>query len=123
MDTIENLNWGQRLFAEAKQYTWGLTEGIIPQSMGPIMDEKTRKGLEIKLLVPETTPMPSVTEQNVELRGLSDLPLSIGLTERGAIVCFRFIEGRLDYAGFSGKDPIFLNWAKDLFLYYWDKGK
>jgi len=28
----------------------------------------------------------------------------------------------MDYAGFFGKDPTFLNWVKELFLYYWDKG-
>ena len=123
LDTIENLNRGQRLYADAEQYAWGLAEGIIPDSIGPIMDEKKTQGLDIRMLVPETFSIPSVTEPNVKMRGLSGLPLSIALTERGAIVCFRFIEGRLDYAGFSGKDPIFLNWARDLFLYYWDKGK
>ncbi|MBA7593015.1 hypothetical protein ES708_35224 [subsurface metagenome] len=123
LDTIENLNWGQRLYSEAEQYTWGLAEGIIPESMNPIMDEKVRVGLDIRMLVPKTFVIPPVTEQNIEVRGLSDVPVSIALTEKGAIVCFRFIEGRLDYAGFSGKDPVFLNWARDLFLYYWDIGK
>jgi hypothetical protein len=33
------------------------------------------------------------------------------------------MDGRVDYAGFIGKDEIFLNWVKDLFLYYWGKGK
>jgi predicted transcriptional regulator len=28
----------------------------------------------------------------------------------------------LDYAGFSGTDPLFLRWARDLFLYYWEEG-
>lgn len=123
MDTIENLNWGQRLYTEAEQYTWGLAEGIIPESMGPIMDEKTSAGLDIRMLVPKTFVMPPATEQNIEVRGLSDIPASIALTEKGAIICFRFIEGRLDYAGFSGTDPVFVNWVRDLFLYYWDKGK
>lgn len=123
MDTIENLNRGQRLYSEAKSFAWGLAEGIIPESMGPIMDEKKRQGLDIKMLVPDTFPLPPVTDSNVEVRGLSDLPLTIALSDCGAVVCFRFIEGRIDYAGFSGDDPIFLNWARDLFLYYWEKGK
>jgi len=123
MDTIENLNRGQRLYAEAEQYAWGLAEGIIPESIGPIIDEKKNRGLEIRMLVPDTFQIPTAAEPNVKTRGLPDLPLSIALTEKGAIVCFRFNEGRLDYAGFSGNDPIFLNWAKDLFLYYWERGK
>jgi hypothetical protein len=47
--------------------------------------------------------------QNVEVRVLPDIPVVIGLTENGAAMCFRFIEGRMDYAGFVGKDPAFLN--------------
>jgi predicted transcriptional regulator len=67
--------------------------------------------------------IPSPSPRNVELRGLSDIPVTIGITEKEATVCFPLVGGRTDYAGFSGKDPSFLNWAKDLFLYYWDKGK
>jgi predicted transcriptional regulator len=29
----------------------------------------------------------------------------------------------MDYAAFYGTDPKFVNWARELFLYYWDKGK
>jgi predicted transcriptional regulator len=29
----------------------------------------------------------------------------------------------MDYAGFFGKHPDFINWVKDLFLYYWEKAK
>jgi predicted transcriptional regulator len=47
----------------------------------------------------------------------------MAITEKEAFLCFRFIEGRVDYAGFFGKDLAFLNWVKDLFLYYWNKGK
>jgi len=48
---------------------------------------------------------------------------SARLLKKEAAICFRLVEGRMDYAGFCGKDSIFLNWVKDLFLYYWDKGK
>ncbi len=123
MATIENLNRGQRLFTKAEQYAWGLAEGIIPEPMGPIMDEKQHQGLDIKMLVPNTFPIPAMTESNVEVRSLTDLPLTIALSDKGALVCFRFIEGRIDYAGFSGNDPTFMNWARDLFLYYWEKAK
>jgi len=47
--------------------------------------------------------------QNVEVRVLPDISVVIYLTKREAFVCFRFIEGRMDYAGFVGKDPAFPN--------------
>ena len=123
MDTIENLNTGQRIMIEAKEYAWGIAEGHIPELMGPIMDEKIQEGFHMKMLVPESMITSDELPPNVEIRGLPEMPLGIALTESAAVVTFRFIEGQLDYAGFSGTDPLFLSWARDLFLYYWDKGK
>ena len=125
MDAMENINMGEQMFIEAEQYAWGLAEGRVPELMDPIMDEKIRKGLKLKMLIPESdlSTVPAMKTPNVELRGISDIPAIIGITEKEATICFRFIGGRLDYAGFSGKDPTFLNWAKDLFLYYWEKAK
>jgi predicted transcriptional regulator len=44
------------------------------------------------------------------------------MSEKEAGISFQFADGRVDYASFVGKDPIFVNWVKDLFLYYWEKG-
>ncbi len=120
MDTIESLNTGQRIMMEAKQYAWGIAEGQIPELMGPIMDKKVQEGFQIRMLVPESVLTPTELSPNVELKGLPEIPLGIALTESAAVVTFRFIEGRFDYAGFYGTDSVFLKWAKDLFLHYWD---
>jgi len=61
--------------------------------------------------------------KNVELRSLRDLPALIVLTEKEGAVCFRQVGGKVDYAGFFGKHPTFLSWVKELFQYYWDRGK
>jgi predicted transcriptional regulator len=47
----------------------------------------------------------------------------MAITEKEAVINFRFIEGRVDYAGFFGNAPEFLSYVKDLFLYYWNKAK
>jgi predicted transcriptional regulator len=60
---------------------------------------------------------------NFENRTICDVPVILAVTEKDATLCFRFLDGRVDYASFSGSDPMFLNWVKDLFLYYWNKGK
>lgn len=127
MDTMESLNKGERMFIEAEQYGWGVVEGRVPELMSPIMNERVLKGVKLKFLVPESSlsanATPSATARNIEVRTLADIPAIIALTEKEATICFRLVGGRMDYAGFYGKDPIFLNWVKDLFLYYWDKGK
>lgn len=125
LDTVESLNKGQRMFIEAEQYGWSLVEGHVPELMGPIMNERAMKGLKMRFLIPESALVVTADSsvRNVEARGLPDIPVIIALTEKEAAVCFRLIGGRMDYAGFYGNDPVFLNWAKDLFLYYWDKSK
>jgi len=127
MDTIEGLNKGERMFMEAEQYAWGLAEGRVPELMGPIMNEKIRKGLKVRMLFLESflppNAIPPAKLSNLENRTLSDIPAIIALTEKEAAICLRLTEGRMDYAGFYGKDPVFHNWARDLFLYHWDKGK
>jgi predicted transcriptional regulator len=93
-------------------------------AMASIFSDQQRKGVRFGDLFPESE-LPAYSKQrNVEGRGLppSDIPDLILLTDKEAAICFRFIGGRMDYAGFVGKDPIFLSWVKDLFLYYWEKG-
>jgi predicted transcriptional regulator len=127
IDTVENLNNGERAFMEAEQYGWGIAEGTIPIHMIPIMNEQILKGLKLKMLIPENllsaSVSPTATAKNMKARGLPDLPAIVVLTEKEAGICFRQVGGRMDYAGFFGTDPVFHNWVKDLFLYYWDKGK
>jgi predicted transcriptional regulator len=127
MNTIEVLNKGERALMEAEQYGWGIAEGTVPEHMGPIMNERIQKGLKLRFLILEnslpTNESPSAMVRNLEVRCLSTLPVLVVLTEKEGSVCFRRVEGRIDYAGFYGNDSTFLNWVKDLFLYYWDKGK
>jgi predicted transcriptional regulator len=127
MDTIENLNRSERAFTEAEQYGWGIAEGTIPERMGPIMEGQIRKGVKLRFLIPEsrlpTSVNPPTPMKNLEVRGLSDLPAIVVFTEKEGAVCFRQVGGKVDYAGFFGKDPTFLNWVRDLFQYYWDRGK
>lgn len=127
MDTVETLNKAQRAFMEAEEYGWGMAEGTIPERMEPIMDEIIQKGVKLRFLIPgirlptNASPLPPM--KNVEIRGLLDLPAIVVLTEKEGAVCFRQVGGRMDYAGFFGKHPTFLSWVKDLFQYYWEKGR
>ncbi len=121
-DTIHNLNVGAQAFTEAKQYAWGIGEGTIPGNMSSVMNEHIQRGMQVKMLIsqerlPLSASLPQ-TPKNVELRGLSELPAIVVLTENVAGICFYQIGGKVDYAGFFGRTPAFHDWVKDLFLYY-----
>ncbi len=123
-DTMESLNRGQRMFMEAKQYGWGLAEGVVPELMGPVMTDKTQQGVKFRFLIAEDKLPPSpLNLPSMEIRGLSEIPAVIAATEKEAAICFRRFDGKMDYSGFYGSDPQFRIWAQDLFLYFWGKGK
>jgi predicted transcriptional regulator len=127
MDTMESINRSEHMFLEAKRFAWGLAEGVIPELMDSAMNEQARRGIKMQFIIPEnrlpTSASPPEITKTVEVRGLPDIPAIIALTEKEAAISLRLIGGRMDYASFYGKDPVFHNFAKDMFLYYWDKGK
>jgi len=126
MDTIKNLNIVERAFREAEEYGWGIAEGTVPENMGPVMSGLLQRGVKLRFLLPENRLQADagspVVLKNLEMRTLPDIPALVGLTEKEGGVFFRQAGGKVDYAGFFGKDPTFLNWVRDLFLYYWDRG-
>jgi len=126
-DTIELLNAGEHAYSEMDQFGWGMAEGTIPKHIGPVMDKKVEKGIKLKFIVPEKrfAVFPSITEpiKNLETRCLASLPVVIIATEKEAGICFGQKNGKVDYSGFFGRDPMFHAWVKDLFLYYWVKAK
>ncbi len=126
MDTIENVNRAEQIFSEAEKYAWAMGEKRL-ESLGPAMSRPISKGVKFKFmgydpLLPNFNHVPGEAPQ-AEIRTLTDVPISIVCTEKEAEICFPSTEGRMDYAAFYGKDQTFVNWARELFLYYWDKGK
>lgn len=118
-DAMESISAAERMISEAKQYVWGIGEGRFTETMSRTGAEQVSRGVEYRVM----TLLPPTKLQGIETRTLAEIPVLIALTEDEAMACFRLIDGKADYAGFFGKDPAFLNWVKDLFLYYWDKGK
>jgi predicted transcriptional regulator len=125
MDTIENMNRTGHILSEAEKYAWAMGEKRL-ESLGPAMARPVSKGVEFKFmgyecLLPNFNHVPGEASY-VEIRTLTDVPITIVCTEKEAEICFPSTEGRMDYAAFHGKDQMFVNWARELFLYYWDKG-
>jgi hypothetical protein len=114
------------MFSEAEKYAWGMGEKRL-ESLGPAMARPVSKGVEFRFmgyecLLPNFNRVPGVASR-VEIRSLTDVPITIVCTEKEAEICLPLTEGRMDYAAFYGKDRVFVNWARELFLYYWDKAE
>lgn len=126
MDSMENINRAEQIVREAEHYFWGGGGEQPLRSVGHMVYEQIPEKVRFRFLFPPNF-LPEgadlrETPKNIEWRSLSDIPVSIVLNEKEAGVAFRLIGGRADYAAFIGKDTVFLNWVKDLFLHYWEKG-
>jgi predicted transcriptional regulator len=118
MGMIESTTKSSKIIGEAEQFMWGISPEPLPETVDAV-SKQIPKGVDYRIL----SPQPPAKLPKLENRTLSDVPVVMAITEKEATLCFRFLGGRVDYACFSGKDSVFLNWIKDLFLYYWSKGK
>ncbi len=118
MNLVESLGRAPQMIWGAQRFMWGMSIEPIPQPFDEIA-KQIPKSVEYRFL----SPQPPARLPNLENRTLVDGPAILVLSEKEAFVCFRFADGRVDYASFSGNDVAFTTWVKDLFLYYWDRGK
>jgi predicted transcriptional regulator len=121
MDTADNINRAGHIFKEAENFAWLMAEKSL-ESVYLAMTERGPKGVRFRILFSEF-PQSYPNAPTIEKRTLPSIPCIILCTEKEAGVCLASMDGRIDYAGFYSKDPMFINWARDLFLHYWDLGK
>ena len=122
-NAMGNINAAERRTREAEEYMWG--GGVEqPLDIRVAVQENIPKGVKYKFLFPKRfIPRERVLPAQVaEWRSMEDLPANFCITEKEAGISFCYVDGRVDYVSFVGKDPEFVGWVKDLFLYYWDKG-
>jgi len=126
MNMIDMLNISEEGISQADEHIWAMFD----RPLGPvsaIVEERVSKGVKLRLLFPES-PNPPYKDVHevpgfIEKRVLPTFPANGVCTEKVAGVSLPSIDGRPDYALFFGRDRVFLKWASDLFLYYWEKGK
>lgn len=122
---MENINAAERRTREAEKYMWG-GGAEQPLNVRNALQEGISKGVKYKFLfpkqfIPKELTIPGLA-QAAELRSIEDLPFNVTMNEKEAGISFQLADGRVDYVSFVGKDPVFVNYVKDLFQYYWDKG-
>ncbi len=126
MDSMGNINRAEQIARKAGQFFWGGGGEQPMKAVGLLAYEQAPERVRFKFLFPAAfLPEPAdrrKAPRNIEWRSLPDVPVSMVVSEKEAGVAFRLIGGRADYAAFIGDDPVFLDWVKELFLYYWDKG-
>jgi predicted transcriptional regulator len=128
VDLIADLARWEALITAAQDHLWVMT----PRAMGHLTRlsaVKLSEGLKIRSIMNEENREAKVTlpsSKNVERKLVQEVPLIMIISEKEASVSFPNIrsDGAADFASaFFGTDPAFLNWANDLFSFYWERAK
>ncbi len=127
VETIDAINRGLAVLAEAEEYFWGMGESLGFIDSGAVIAKQASKGIKFRFLgsIPNARSSqspPVAVSSSFEVKNLNDIPAIVLLNENTAAFCLRSINGKFDYTGFFGKDAAFHNWVKELFLCCWEKG-
>jgi predicted transcriptional regulator len=113
---VESTTKISQMIGAAKRYMWAISPEPFVQTL-PDIGKQVPAGAEFRTL----SPQPAQKLPSLENRALTDPPVVMVVTETQAAVCFRLVGGKVDYASFFGADSAFHRWARDLFLFYWEK--
>lgn len=118
----------QEVCDEAEEYIYRITDMRL-NIIYPNIQDAADRGVEYLRIEPEElsespviSSLPPVDPGRV--RGIKSVGIFMALTEKevGGLA-FPRLSGEFDYLGFTSKDPKALKWCKDLFQYYWSRGK
>ena len=123
--TIEVLNCVESLISEAEKFLLCIVDRPIHVINAKAI-EKIKKGLTMKAMFEERNlqyfqKIPE-TKGRLEKKVIDQIPATLLISEKSAVIDLVSIDAREDIALY-GSDLEFMEWAKDLFDYYWVRGK
>ena len=125
-DTVRVFEHARKLLLNAEDYIWIQSYQHLLWNQ-PIVIEKIKDGVDFRFILPENTTPPPEYEPDPTLikatRTLERLASRILITEEEASLSLPNSDGRIDYAAFTSRDPAFLKWCGDLFLFGWERAK
>lgn len=103
---------------------------ILPEPIDPLIIEHSQqltRGLEMRLIFQEGNRVPTEysdhRRMSLEIREMSEVPISIVISEKEAIIILQDVNRKLGYGyGLTGTEKEFLRWCWLLFDHYWMLG-
>jgi predicted transcriptional regulator len=125
----------EKMIAKAEKFVWILTNQVLVSTI-PYLVQEIERGGEFRLLMPKdysptkemrdlvTNPVfaKAARTNKLEMKFLDKVDVCLCLSEKEvSLLSFPNLEDRLDYLGFRGEEEPALEWAKLLYLHYWNK--
>jgi predicted transcriptional regulator len=130
--TIEGFNLTMQRLEKAEKFSWVISPRILSAFIEPFK-KCAERGLKIRLIFPNTlkekikeilSTLPSKITENIEVKYLDKIPFVLLVDNRSAELNLPFLDGKMDYGTtFYSESQEFVEWAKNLFLHFWNKIK
>jgi predicted transcriptional regulator len=123
-DTISNLVHHMKILEESEEFCWTAANQFHLGSPA-LVPESLRRGVDLRTILPsEVVPPPGFKPaEGVQRRTVPGFNLVVIVSDKEAVLGLPYLSGKMDHAQYFSRDPAFLKWCKDLFLYYWERGK
>lgn len=133
-DVMVGFHYIEEMIAQAQESVWILTDQVLASTI-PYLVAALERGAEFRLLMPKNyVPTQSIRElvshpvfrkatfnHKLDSRFLEKIPVFLCLSKREvAAIGFPKADGKLDYTGFRSQNAQALEWARALFLHYWE---
>jgi predicted transcriptional regulator len=124
-DLNEDLSRWDALVKAAKEHVWVITPKAM-EHLSKVMADRLLEDVKLRSIFREDMRESKVSlpsGKNVERKLIQEVPVIMIISEKEASVSFPRLNGNVDFPSFFGNDPIFLRWANDLYLDYWNQAK
>ncbi len=119
-DTITIFTNYWLILGYAEEYTYSIKTNPIPlHETVKIVSADNRSILQEDMSIVEGYHL----VEGIERRFMPRVPIFLVGSEKEALICLPHLNGNIDYRAFTGRDPEFTGWCRDLFLHLWDEAK
>jgi len=137
-NAMDFFRFTENLLKEANNYIWLLVDQFPLNSLSTIV-EAIECGVQFRIIEPRdwvlSPDLDSMTSEEtqalsharhtslVEQRVLDEVNAFVYLSDMRCVLAFPTSDGEYDYKGFTATDDSSLEWCKELYQFYWDKGE
>ena len=127
----------ENMIRDAEEFVWAIMDQIFAGVI-PLVIDGFNRGVECRKILPRNAIIPqaifkmandpaftqAARAHLMESRYLDRVDIVFSLSEKEVTaIVFPDLEGKFDYSSFRSNDQEALDWAKSMFLHYWDKAK
>jgi predicted transcriptional regulator len=118
------LKLAEEFFEKAEAFIWIIADQDFPSFHGRILRDYP-ENFDLRLIVPKGLEETGefrrlLAHLPAQQRSLKKVKLALGVSEKEGAFLLPNLQGEVDYGlFFRGESPEFLQWLKDLFLWYW----